>query len=435
MGIYAVAGSKPFEVRAKRYNYGEPIVARLLRPGRDWVLPTPTSFTGLTDFFTLTITDAAGRQIQKTRPTFCPNAYNPVRRRPTAPATSPYPEACNGNPYSLGAVYGIQAGYAVPVVEDLTSAFQDLPLGEFTVSIQINRPYRTALRLSPAQAKATVKVKVVPGSFENDQLRTTERSGASVAAPKKLSGKKIKPTGPLPDLRSLPAWDINVDEGRYLTFSATVWNSGPGRLVDDGFRRSNNADLMDAYQYFFSTDGKQKGYAPVGTMEWDKRDGHNHWHFTDFAAYNLVDSRKKFVVRSAKEAFCLANTDAVDYTVKGANWRPSNTDLHTACGDRGSLGVREVLDTGSGDTYGQYLPGQSFDLQNVANGTYYIQIVSNPDKVLFELKTTNNTSYRRVVIGGTPGARTVKVAKVGIIDEIGSIDDGTANLPSPGSTR
>ena len=157
-------------------------------------------------------------------------------------------------------------------------------------------------------------------------------------------------------------------------------------------------------------------------MEWDPRDGHEHWHFQDFASYRLVDSKKKFVVRSAKEAFCLANTDAVDYSVKGANWKPDNTDLRTSCGDRASLGVREVLDAGSGDTYAQYLPGQSFDLQGLRNGTYYIQIKANPAKVLYEKRTSNNVSYRKVVIGGTAGDRTVKVAKVGIINEPSPMD-------------
>ena len=122
---------------------------------------------------------------------------------------------------------------------------------------------------------------------------------------------------------------------------------------------------MRAYQYFFTASGQQQGYAPVGTMEWDARDGHDHWHFTDFATYRLLDASRKVVLRSGKEAFCLANTDVVDYLVPGANWRPTNTDLHSACGDRGSLGVREVLDTGSGDTYAQYLPGQSFDLRGL----------------------------------------------------------------------
>ena len=26
---------------------------------------------------------------------------------------------------------------------------------------------------------------------------------------------------------------------------------------------------MDAYQYFFDANGKQVGYTPAGTMEWD----------------------------------------------------------------------------------------------------------------------------------------------------------------------
>jgi hypothetical protein len=91
-------------------------------------------------------------------------------------------------------------------------------------------------------------------------------------------------------------------------------------------------------------------------MEWDSRDGHRHWHFTDFARYRLLNADKSAVVRSSKEAFCLANTDVIDYTVRGANWRPENTDLRTACGELSSLAVREVLDVGSGDTYFQTCP-------------------------------------------------------------------------------
>jgi hypothetical protein len=238
-----------------------------------------------------------------------------------------------------------------------------------------------------------------------------------VAAPKSLTGKKVKPSGPLPDLRALPAWGISAD-GHYLNFGATVWNGGPGRLVVDGFRDAKDADLMHAYQYFFSASGKQKGYAPVGGMEWDARDTHQHWHFKDFARYRLVAADKKtLVVDSGKEAFCLANTDMVDYTVKGANWRPENTDLSTACGDREALGVREVLDPGSGDTYTQYREGQAFDLTGVPNGTYYIEIAANPDKVLYERSRKNNVSLRQVVIGGSKDARTVAVGKVGIVDE------------------
>ncbi|CAM5487922.1 Protein-lysine 6-oxidase OS=Streptomyces aurantiogriseus OX=66870 GN=GCM10010251_02900 PE=4 SV=1 [Streptomyces aurantiogriseus] len=253
--------------------------------------------------------------------------------------------------------------------------------------------------------------------------------GSRIAPALKANAKE--PTGrasvpanaPKPDLRSLPAWGFEITDGEdgdvpgrdYLAFSANVWNAGPAPLVVDGFR-SPGQDLMDAYQYFYDANGKQIGYTPTGTMEWDPRVGHEHWHFTDFASYRLLSEDKTKEVRSGKEAFCLANTDAVDYTVKNANWHPYNTDLSTACGEQNSISVREVLDVGSGDTYTQYRPGQSFDITDLPNGTYYVEVLANPAKRLKETNLNNNTSLRKVVLGGTPGARTVSVPPYDLID-------------------
>ncbi|MFE5910536.1 lysyl oxidase family protein [Streptomyces wedmorensis] len=232
---------------------------------------------------------------------------------------------------------------------------------------------------------------------------------------KRPTGTPSVPNVPKPDLRSLPAYGITISDGGqnipgkdYLAFSANVWNAGPAQLVVDGFRSPGKAK-MDAYQYFYDANGKQVGYTPTGTMEWDPRPGHVHWHFTDFASYRLLKADKKEAVRSGKEAFCLANTDAVDYTVKNANWHPFNTDLATACGQENSISVREVLDVGSGDTYTQDLPGQSFDITDIPNGTYYIQVLANPAKRLKETNLDNNSALRKVVLGGTPGRRTVTV--------------------------
>ncbi|WP_060883933.1 lysyl oxidase family protein, partial [Streptomyces caniscabiei] len=244
------------------------------------------------------------------------------------------------------------------------------------------------------------------------------------AAPKRPTGKAGAPANtPKPDLRSLPAWDIAITDGEdgdapgkdYLAFSANVWNAGPAPLVVDGFRKPG-ADLMDSYQYFYDAKGKQVGYAPAGTMEWDPREGHEHWHFTDFASYRLLSEDQTKEVRSGKEAFCLANTDAIDYTVKNANWHPENTDLSTACGSEDAINVREVLDVGSGDTYTQYRPGQSFDITGLPNGTYYIQVVANPENRLQESNHKNNIALRKVILGGTEGARTVQVPPHGLID-------------------
>ena len=193
----------------------------------------------------------------------------------------------------------------------------------------------------------------------------------------------VPATGPKPDLRSLPAWEIALQQGEdgkaYVTFAATVWNAGTSPLLVDGFRRTGE-DIMDAYQYFYDAGGNEVGARLAGTMEWDTRDGHLHWHFTDFAQYNLLDSTKQLAVRSGKEAFCLANTDPVDYTLPRANWRPGNTSLASSCGQNTAVAVREVLDVGSGDTYSQFLPGQSFDVTDVPNGTYWIEVKANPDE-------------------------------------------------------
>ncbi|MYS53146.1 protein-lysine 6-oxidase, partial [Streptomyces sp. SID6013] len=111
---------------------------------------------------------------------------------------------------------------------------------------------------------------------------------------KRPTGKASVPDVPKPDLRSLPAYGIVVTDGEedipgkdYLAFSANVWNAGPAQLVVDGFRSPGKAK-MDAYQYFYDAKGKQVGYTPTGTMEWDPRPGHVHWHFTDFASYRLL---------------------------------------------------------------------------------------------------------------------------------------------------
>ncbi|MEU4270756.1 lysyl oxidase family protein [Streptomyces sp. NPDC026092] len=270
-----------------------------------------------------------------------------------------------------------------------------------------------ALKKQQQAARADMRLQTGDTAGQTDGSR---KAPALKPMSQRPTGKASVPADvPKPDLRSLPAYGIVISDGAedipgkdYLAFSANVWNAGPAQLVVDGFRSPGKA-TMDAYQYFYDANGKQVGYTPTGTMEWDPRPGHVHWHFTDFASYRLLKADQKEAVRSGKEAFCLANTDAVDYTVKNANWHPYNTDLSTACGQENSISVREVLDVGSGDTYTQDLPGQSFDITDIPNGTYYIQVLANPAKRLKETNLDNNSALRKIVLGGTPGKRTVTV--------------------------
>jgi Lysyl oxidase len=423
LGVHMVAGSTPFEIRASRASYGDPIVAKQIVNGRAKTLPADllTDFTGLPGFLHITLSDSDGGVVSETDQTFCPNGET-ARTRPDAPDTSPYPDSCATNPFTVGSVWGVQKGWATSAY-DWTGGPVDLEEGTYTAQVSVSQRYQDMFGIPADQSSATIQVTVRNVQDPGGEGRTAGAVGpaqASAQGPNSAppAGEARVPKGPKPDLRSLPAWEIDIapSDGRdYLRFAANVWNAGTSPLVLDGFRRTTE-NIMDAYQYFYDGNGEQVGYAPTGTMEWDAREGHHHWHFTDFASYRLLNSTQSEVVRSQKEAFCLAATDAIDYTLKYANWKPHNTDLHTACGNEGSLAVREVLDVGSGDTYLQYLPGQSFDITDLPNGTYYVQVIANPDHNLYETDLTNNVSLREVILGGSPGARTVTVPPYQLID-------------------
>jgi hypothetical protein len=432
LGTHVVAGKKPFEIRATRASYADPIVATLGKGASAKPLPAGlvTSFAGFTGFTHTRLVDANGAVVLERDEDFCPNGYG-ARTRPDAPDTSPYPRQCPTNPFTLGSVWGLQAGWSV---ESSGKSWQkepvDLADGTYTATVTVDPRYVELFGIPADQASVTVQVTVrtvnqggprqrkAAGEHAHHTAAEHARYAAGDAGGKpaavRPAGKGKVPAGPKPDLRSLPAWSIQIgaydgEEGHdYLSFNATVWTGGRSPLVVDGFRRPGE-DIMDAYQYFYDAQGNQTGYAQVGTMEWDPRDGHNHWHFTDFAQYRLLDADQNLAVRSGKESFCLANTDAVDLTLPRANWKPENTDWDSSCGQEGSIAVREVLDIGHGDTYSQGVAGQSFDITDLPNGTYWLEVAANPDGRLAESDRTNNTSLRKVILGGEPGARTVEV--------------------------
>ncbi|POM26340.1 Lysyl oxidase [Actinomadura rubteroloni] len=427
LGVYLGATGTPFEIRAQRKSYKDPITAsRVVRTGgKTRTEPLPAglvkNFGGFSRFLHVTLTDAKGKKVVDRYQDVCPSA-SPARVKPGAPDKSPYPDGCSDNPWTLGSVWGVQNGWATAITGyNQANPQVKLADGTYTATVSVTAPYQRQFGISATAKKIKVKVRTVT----DDEGRPRASGTPTLKAGPKPSGGGAVPNGPKPDLRALPAWNIEVNHDAeehgtaatrpdYLAFAANVWNAGPSPLVVDGFRVKQG--LMDAYQYFFDGNGRQVGYARTGGMEWDARHGHEHWHFKDFASYRLLGADKKEVVRSQKEAFCLANTDAINQLVRNANWKPENTDLHTACGDLSSLSVREVLDVGSGDTYVQDLPGQSFDISHLKNGTYYIQVIANPAHRLFEGNLNNNVSLRKVILGGTPGKRTVKVPPVGLVN-------------------
>src|SRR4029078_811032 len=144
---------------------------------------------------------------------------------------------------------------------------------------------------------------------------------------------------------------------------------------------------------------------------YDARPGHQHWHFEQFARYSLLGEDETQIIRTEKTGFSLAPTDAIDMTVPGADWSPYSVGLSTACGSRNSIWTREVLPSGWGDTYFQGLPGQSVDVTARPNGRDFIAVEANPDGLLIEGSTANNTELREIRLRGTRGNRSVIVRR------------------------
>jgi hypothetical protein len=413
------AGAEPVELWSTRASYDEAIRTVWRTAGGDVQLPAGSmdSFGGLDRFLRLTVTDLRTGETTRRWRDGCLNAYESQRSRPDAPAKTPYPFGCATNPYTLGSVQGIEAGWTSNVLGWQNPIF--LRRGKYDVTVKVASRYAEFFGVDPAALTGTTRVVVKRGESDDGEGRPAARAprprAAAPGGPATSDARALE--GPVPNLRSLPAFAIDISpNGNNLTFAANVWNAGDSPLVVDGFRVAGE-DTMDAYQYFFDGEGNQTGYQPVGHFHWDAKPTHQHWHFKDFASYTLLHEDKTLVARSKKEAFCLANTDFVDATVPNAAWRTQNDDLGTACGERDSQSIREVLSSGWGDTYLQFRAGQSFRLEGLPNGVYYIAVNANPHGRLVESSTEDNTSLRKIILSGKPGARKVKVPQVGVIEE------------------
>ena len=419
LGVYLQSLGADFQLNVTR-RYGHPIRVSQQLGSSQRALPgwVADGWNGMAHLVTYKIQNAEGSPVATIPMTICPNSYDVQRVDPNGTGTPHFPQFCSSNPFTLGTVWGIDQGWAVPLVD--SAPFIRLPQGTYTITIRINHRYRELFGIprSLGAVHVTATVKLAGKNGCPPYCGAAAHSRVNVAAARRLAN--LAPadvptqTSPdpatVPDLIALPAWGIQISHHRhrdYIDFGATVWDRGPAPMVVEGFRRPGT-DIMDAYQYFYR-DGQIVGKAPAGTLVYDAAPGHEHWHFEQFARYALLSGDRREVVRSRKDGFCLAPTDAIDLTVPNAVYNPDSIGFFGACGDATSIWTRETLPVGWGDTYFQGLPGQSFNITNLPNGTYYVEVQANPLHALHEVSTHNDTRLRRVILGGVPGHRTIRI--------------------------
>jgi hypothetical protein len=422
-GVYVVAMHSALQFDVQRASYTKAITATQIIDGPSGQItkrPVPRKWFdgwfGLSRFLRITIRNTAGKKVGSGLTTFCPGDFSQQRSGPNAPPRSPFPFGCSGNPFQLSTVWGLQRGWGA----DAASGRFQLRLGTYKVTVHVTTYWQRFLHVSPKAATATVTIHVVKGGRCRFICKPvpaghrTTHSGPLSSHPANVPVLNNPPASVLPDLTPVPSWGINVihlkrknPTPEAVAFGATVWVGGHARLDVEGFR-SNGSPTMKAWQYFYKH-GRVVGRTRAGTMGFDGKPGHTHWHFEQFARYRLLNASKSLALRSRKVGFCIAPTDSIDLAIPNATWQPGFLGFGGECGAPSALWVREELPLGWGDTYFQFLSGQSFNITNLPNGVYYIEIIANPHRVLHESNYNNNVSLRKIILGGTPGNRTVKV--------------------------
>jgi hypothetical protein len=425
LGMVVTPVGGDLEIRASRASYEVVPTVTQTDPATGSVVQTfgPGSlrgWRGLRRFFEITATTPTGELAELRHIPFCPTGTE--RISDAAPVTPRYPSLCGSQiPFVRGMVWGLELGWASEIasIVDGAPAMVRLNLapGHYKVTVEIAEPYRSLFRVSPADASESVDVIVKDGS---------KRRAGQVARVRAMAGRELQGIPPtpavptvttpdpatLPDLVALPPWDFEITHWNrtreLLSFAASPWNAGPGPLVVEGFRRPGEP-AMDAFQYYYDASQTAVARTTAGSLVYDARRGHDHWHFLQFARYDLRNATTGALVRSTKQAFCLAPTDAIDLTVPQANWTPWTSNITSVCAGRSATWIREALLTGWADTYYQTVAGQAFDVTDLPAGRYRISITVNPLGLLQEASTANNTADRIVFLRGHKGAHKLRV--------------------------
>lgn len=427
-GVYVATFGSKLEFDVQRASYAKAITdtevihvpgkGTVLRPLPRWTLD---KWNGLAGFLRVTVKNSHGKTVaSRVSPAFCPNNES-QRTNPNSPPKTPFPFECSSDPFEKGMVIGLQRGWGSDPMQ-FNELRLKIPRGSYKVIVNVTSRWRHLLGISKFDGVARVHLKVTKPGPGCPFCFSKKLKPVAKPLPRLPAVPTIKspPTADLPDLVPLPSWNVRLFNFRaskhakvttQLAFAATVSVLGNARLDVEGFR-DHGAQQMQAFQYFFHN-GRIVGRARVGSMGFAD---YNEWHFQQFAEYRLLNANKSPVVRSTKVGFCIAPTDPIDLLLPHALMQPSFTGLSGACGEPSALWVQEMLPLGWADTYFQFTPGQSFNITHLKNGTYFIEIIANPEKLLHETNTKNDISLRKVIIGGKPGHRTVRVPSVHGID-------------------
>jgi hypothetical protein len=116
--------------------------------------------------------------------------------------------------------------------------------------------------------------------------------------------------------------------------------------------------------------------------EWEYDACHQHYHYLNFASYQLVSADEGVVAVGRKQSFCLRDDRKIDPAASAAVYDCTN----------------QGLSVGWADVYAASLDCQFIDITDVAPGAYMLRIELNPEGVIEEARLDNNVALIPVTI-------------------------------------
>lgn len=115
---------------------------------------------------------------------------------------------------------------------------------------------------------------------------------------------------------------------------------------------------------------------------------HGHYHFSDFATYDLLDESGNVAAAGHKQSYCVRD----EKRVLNEPW-VSQKPVYDDCG-----GGLQGISRGWSDVYKVGLDCQWVDITAVPAGSYFLRVRVNPDRRIYELAYDNNEIIVAVII-------------------------------------
>lgn len=217
-----------------------------------------------------------------------------------------------------------------------------------------------------------------------------------------------------PNLRTLvptpdPSIATSASGHRQLRLSNEVGNLGSGPIElkpkkkdcdQDGKLKNDRTAVQRIYQ---DSDGNgvfERGVdttfttRTVGCFTFDPL--HRHWHFKDYASYQLFDLDGTLLKEHSKVGFCLVDSHQIATDLPGEPVAQYYGAVVPVCGDLQLQGIS----VGWADIYQSGLPGQFIQIDGVKDGDYCLVSTADPADLIKETDETDNAARLLIHIAG-----------------------------------